>query len=134
MGAVLTVTATLVLTWLYSRLPLETLPFIAGFSFMGLVALDDEERVATANRVREVLGILGIAQTTAAEQYMRWDRKSFERALAGEQKLDWWRLAMLGPEFRRLYALLELRDLGLPTLVKAWLKVEPALDQFKRVG
>ena len=78
------------------------------------------------------VSILQIPISTAAEQYMDWTYRDFKRALNGEIKLDWWRLVMIGPEFRRVYAMLELRDLGLPTFAKTALTVESALDATKR--
>lgn len=113
------------------HLPVSISLIVALASTLGLVSLADEDRRATAQRVREALSILRIPIKTAAEQYMDTDMRSFERALAGEQKLDLWRLAMIGPEFRRVYALLELRDLGLPQLARTAIKIEPAVQSMK---
>ena len=60
--------------------------------------------------------------------------RAFERALAGEQKLDDWRLMMIGDEFERLLAVLTIRDLDLPELVRMAIKIQPAIQQLKETA
>lgn len=108
-------------------LPSQAALLAAMCAALGLVAVAEEDRLATANRVKEALSILQIPVSKAAEVYMDWDYREFKRALNCETKLDLWRLHMLGPEFRRVYAVLELRDLGAPSLFRRFLKIEPAI-------
>lgn len=99
---------------------------------LGAVQLRDDQYRARAHRIREALGIVGIPLTTAAREYMQMDPGDFVRALSGERKLDDWRLEMLGDEFMRVLALLELRDRGLPDLAQTALKITPSLLDIKR--
>lgn len=135
-GPLFGVVATFALVYGLTRacllLPMPAILALIAGSMAGLVSLPEDDRIATSARVREVLSILQIPVSKAAVSYMAWDLRAFERALAGEQKLDWWRLAMIGPEFRRLFAMLELRDLGLPSLARAACRIDLLLEQVRR--
>lgn len=100
------------------------------FSTLGLVALSDDQRRETANRWREALAAHQISITKAA-LYMNWDVRELERALAGERKFDLWRTEMLPVEVRQTYALLTLRDLDVPEMVRTFLKARPHLQAMK---
>lgn len=94
---------------------------------LGLVSLTDEQRRTKAARVREAIAICGFNLRTAAHT-MGLDPAELNRALSADRKLDTWRLEMLGDEFMRVLALLELRDRGLPSLAKTAVKIAPALS------
>lgn len=113
------------------RLPVDVAYVLSILSALGLVALSEDRVRDKARRIREALSILQIPVTKAATHHMAWDAREFERALAGERKLDEWRLEMLGPEFQRVLAVLTLRDLGFPAIVSTALKIEPAIAQMK---
>jgi hypothetical protein len=96
-------------------------------SLWGLVALSDDARRAKAARIRSALDICGYSLTTAART-ANMDIADFSRMLTDPaKKLDDWRLEMLGDEFMRTLALLELKDRGLPEFARAAVMVEPFL-------
>jgi hypothetical protein len=137
-GSLVVVVGTFALAVVFGRLlvfaPSWLCVLALTIGVIGVVSLPDDDRIATANRVREALSILQIPISIAAEHYMAWDYREFKRALNGETKLDWWRLVMIGSEFRRVYAMLELRDLGLPTFAQTALKIDSALVATKRLA
>lgn len=93
----------------------------------GLVALSDDARRAKTARIRSAMDICGYSLTTAART-ANMDIADFSRMLTDPaKKLDDWRLEMLGDEFMRTLALLELKDRGLPAFARAAVMVDPFL-------
>lgn len=130
-GPITTVTVAVGALVLLLQCPLWVRDALALLAALGLVSLAEEQRLATAKRWREALSAHQIPVTKAATEYMRWDVREFERALAGERKLDAWRLEMLPVEVRQTYALLTLRDLGVPEVFRTFLRVHPVLESMK---
>lgn len=110
------------LLWVPSRI----VHVIAVSSVAGLVRLSDEQRRSKATRIRKALDICGYSLTTAART-ADMDIADFSRMLTGERSLDDWRLEMLGDEFMRILALLELQDRGLPDFARTAVKIHPML-------
>lgn len=115
------------------RAPVWYADAVALLSALGLVSLSDDRRRAKANRIREALTLSGFTLSQAA-QTCNMDIADFSRMLSGERKLDGWRLEMLGDEFQRVLAMLTLRDLDLPELAKAALKIHPVVQSLKEIA
>jgi hypothetical protein len=110
------------------KLPSRLVQVVALSSIAGLVKLSDDQRRSKANRIRKALDICGFSLTTAART-AQMDIGDFSRMLSGGRTLDDWRLEMLGDEFMRTLALLELQDRGLPEFARTALKVQPMLTK-----
>lgn len=91
---------------------------------LGLVQLTDDQRQRAAGRIREALRRADITLGAAAAD-MRMDQAELTRALAGERKLDLYRLEMLPDVFWREYWPLLARDKGLPDIFHTWMKALP---------
>jgi hypothetical protein len=110
------------------KLPTRLVQVVALSSIAGLVKLSDDQRRSKANRIRKALDICWFSLTTAART-AQMDIGDFSRMLSGGRTLDDWRLEMLGDEFMRTLALLELQDRGLPEFARTALKVQPMLTK-----
>jgi hypothetical protein len=128
-----------VLTWLalvagltvgLLYVPPRLVQMVALASMAGLVKLSDDQRRSKANRIRKALDICGYSLTTAART-ADMDIADFSRMLSGGRTLDEWRLEMLGDEFMRTLALLELQDRGLPEFARVAVKVQPMMTATK---
>jgi hypothetical protein len=100
----------------------------AGVFALGLVSLPDSKRQAVKARRLEALRILNISLTDAA-QLMGMHLSDLSNALAGLNKLDDWRWQMLPDEWHRVYALLVLRDRGLPEFAETIVKIQDVLKE-----
>jgi hypothetical protein len=103
------------------------LELVFGFCFaLGLVALAQPERDAERDEILDALDAAHLSQADAA-RIMRMHRSDLNNALAGLQKLDTWRLAMLPVEFKRWRHVYGLHRVGLPEIVKVAIKIVPTL-------
>lgn len=101
-----------------------------------LLPLSEEAIRCKANRIREALRLADISPTKAA-LYIYGDEKrlpDFVNALSCNRALDAWKLELLPDEFHRIYAVLELRDRGLPLLAQAFLKIAVAVDGQREIA
>lgn len=96
-----------------------------------LLPLSDEAIRAKAARIREALRLADISPSKAALYiYGRDGRESdFVKALKCERTLDTWKLERLPADFHRYYALLELRDRGLPDYARTFVKIAAAVER-----
>lgn len=118
------------LTTVFCVLPSWIAHWAVLASVAGLVALPDEKRRAKANRIRKAMDICGYSLTTAART-ADMDIGDFSRMLTGEKPLNDWRLEMLGDEFIRTLAFLEVQDRGLPEFARTAVQVDLALGAAK---
>jgi len=119
-----------------------------ALSFVGVILaaatqhLTEELRRAKALRIREALRYSDIGISKAAGYLYRdgetaeaWERArrrapDLEKALNGERVLDLWRLERLPLVFHQHYALLELRDRGLPDYARTCVKASLGLSSL----
>jgi hypothetical protein len=94
---------------------------------LGMVVLTDEQRAHAVKRIREALRMADISVSKAA-LWMNLELRDLERGFSCERKLDVFRLEMLPDAFHQYYALVSLRDRGLPPLSLTSLMVGPRVS------
>lgn len=103
----------------------------ASFFVSGLVCLTQQQRVSEKADFEWALEKANLSKTQAA-QIMRLTLPDLCNALAGFNKLDGWRIAMMPASFRAWYALAVLRRFGFPDEIHTAIKATAVVDQLRK--